>query len=147
MTGAMGLLLPSLLAAQTFSVTPSQLNLALVAGVNHLPVSVPITSANFNLANLTVSSDSSWVSPSVDVAGGALDLTFSTTGLTNSSYTATITLSGGGKAQHVSVRASLARMNIVALRDDPTRPRTYGIQQNGLNAGAVVILTSTYVPI
>ena len=130
---------PAMLSAQTFSLAQNQLNLALVAGINHLPVSVPIISANFNLANLTVSSDSSWVMPSVDTAGSALDLVFTTANLTHSSYTATITVSGGGQSHTLLVQASLSTLNVIALRDDPTRSRTYGIQQNGLTTGGVVV--------
>jgi hypothetical protein len=46
------------------------------------------------------------------------------------------------------VRAYVSALNLFKLKDDPRRSRTYGVQQNGLALGSVVVLdpvTTNYI--
>ncbi len=142
--------LPALLLAQTFQASQTQIAIAVTPSANHQPLRVPIVAGpgGLSLVGVTVKSDSLWVTPTLDTAGNALVLTFATTGLVNASYTATITLSDGTHSSQVFVNAAVSALNIVSLLDDPTRSRTYGIQQVGLNLGSIVIfdpIQQTYV--
>jgi hypothetical protein len=92
------------------------------------------------MANLHVSSDSAWVIPSVDSVNKEIVLEFSAGELVNAYYSATITASSGGETVQCFVRAHVSPLNIFKLKDDPRRSRTYGIQQNHLESGAIVIL-------
>lgn len=125
--------------AQGFSITPSQVDLAVAPGYNHADVGVPISaSGGFDFSTLTVASDASWVTASVDGAKSEVRLVFNSGGLIASSNTATITVNGPGGTDSFYVKASVAPLNIVKLIDDPVRSRAYGVQQNGINQGCVV---------
>ena len=128
-------------AAPTFHVSTTQLEIAVVAGVNHLPLSVPVEagSIGLNLTNVTVASDSTWVTPTLDKGNNVISLSFSTTGLVAASYTATITVSDGATSEQFSVKAGVSALNVVALVDDPVRSRTYAIHQNAQNLGALIM--------
>jgi len=131
----------SLLRAQPFSIPSSPIQIAVAPGYNQVPLSVPLSynPATFDLTTLKVSSDSSWVTPTIDSTNGSVVFTFVTANLIKSSYTATITLSAGATTQNIFINASLAPLNIVALKADPVRSRVYGLQQNGTSQGALVI--------
>ena len=111
-------------------------------GFNHVDLNVPIsgTAAGFDFSTVTATSDAAWVTPSVDSATSSVALTFQTAGLTNSLNTATITVSQGGTVDTFFVKAEVGPFNVVKLEDDPVRSRTYGIHQNGLNRGALVVI-------
>jgi hypothetical protein len=109
------------------------------AGLNHLPVNVPFTRAAGHTAALTITSDAPWVSAAAGAGDSAVRLTFSTAALINRTSTATITASDGTRSDTFFVRATVSVLNVVALRDDPVRSRTYALHQDGLNAGAVVV--------
>ncbi|GEM_PF-3112040 len=131
----------TLSATSTFSLAQSSVRIALAPSFNQLPVRIAITPAQsgFNFAALTTQSDSSWVAPAVDASTGEIVLTFSTTALLNSSYTATITLTHGGHTETLSVVAGVSPLNIVSLLDDPTRSRMYALHQNGSGPGSLLI--------
>lgn len=129
------------LLAQGITLSQTQVELAVAPGFNHAGVRVPLTyraNAAADLARLTINSDSTWVAGAVD-ATGAINLTFTTTGLTNRSYTGTLTITDGSVSSQLFVRATVASLNVVALLDDPTRSRTYGVQQDGVNYGSILI--------
>ena len=132
----------SLSTGETFTLSQSLLRIALAPSFNQRSVRISITpgQTGFNYAALTAQSDSSWVTPSVDTAAKEIVLTFSTTALLNSSYTATITVTNGGHTQTLSVNAGVSPLNIVSLLDDPTRSRMYALHQNGTGQGTLLIL-------
>jgi hypothetical protein len=118
--------------------------------MNHVPLQVPITfsPANYDLSRINLSSDSSWVTPTIDATAGKLVLTFATSSLVKRTYTATVTLTDGARTAQVFVQATVSALNITALKADPTRARVYGVQQDGVNAGALVVydpIQKTYV--
>jgi hypothetical protein len=128
--------------AQPFTLASNQTNIALAPGFNHAAIQVGITpgGTGFNYALLQAASNSAWVSPSVDSASGSLRLSFSTAALTAASYSATITLTHGTDSQTLLVSATGAALSVFKLIDDPFRSRVYGLSQQGLNLGSVVVL-------
>ena len=128
--------------AQSITVAQTQTEISVVPGFNHVPLRIGITyrtNSASDLARLSVSSDASWVSGTIDTAGGGLNLAFATANLINRTYTATVTVTDGSVSAQTFVRATIAPMNITKLVDDPVRSRTYGIQQDGLNGGSIVV--------
>jgi hypothetical protein len=127
--------------AQSFSVTPSTVTVAALPGMNHVPLRLPIaySPASYDLSKIAASSDASWVTPSIDASDGTLVLTFGTSSLVKRTYTATISLNDGTRTAQVFVQAVVSPLNVVTLKADPTRARVYGVQQDGVNAGALVI--------
>jgi hypothetical protein len=127
---------------QNFTLAPTQIDISVAPAFNHEPVRISIVTnvPGLSVSNLVVSSDAAWVAPSVDPAASKLILSFATANLINQSYTATITASLGGQTNTLFVRAFVSPLNIFKLKDDPLRSRTYGIQQNGLAIGSVVVL-------
>ncbi|MEX2380800.1 MAG: BACON domain-containing carbohydrate-binding protein, partial [Opitutales bacterium] len=129
------------LHGQVFSISQSQVEIAIAPSYNHAPVEVAVigNAPDLDFNELTVTSDASWVTPAVDAAGPEIRLSFTTANLTNSAYTATITASLGGESDTFFVKAYVSPMNIFKLKDDPLRSRAYGIQTNGLSLGSVVV--------
>lgn len=126
--------------AESFTLSTSQLQIVAIPPANHAPVGVAVTApADFDYNNLQVQSDSQWVTPTVDGANHEIVLSFDTAGLINSTYTATLTATQGSDTVTFFVKANISLMNISKLVKDPARPRVYGIHQNGLLQGAVVI--------
>ncbi|MFH1498355.1 MAG: cadherin repeat domain-containing protein [Verrucomicrobiota bacterium] len=125
-----------------FTLGQSQLGLSLVPTVSPEPVRIALDAAlpDFDFAGVQVGSDASWVTGSVDADTGELVLSFGTSALLNSSYTATLTLTNAEVSQNLTINATLAPLSIIALRDDPTRSRMYGIHQNGSSKGSIVII-------
>ena len=108
---------------------------------NHTPVRVGISNATgLNLSMLRVSSDAGWVTPTLDASNATIVLTFATANLVASSYTATITAASSTETNAMFVRAYVSPLNVFKLKDDPLRSRTYGVQQNGLGLGSVIVL-------
>lgn len=136
-------------APATFSLPVTQKDLVVVAGVNHLPVRLPVTrNAGVPSSGFTVSSNVAWVTPAFDSDTSELVLNFATTGLVAATNDAMVRLMRGDETVILTVRAAVSVANIVKLVDDPLRSRTYGVHQNGLNAGALVVfdpLNGTYV--
>jgi hypothetical protein len=131
------------LFAQAPVVSPSQTEISVAPGFNHAPARVALSylgNTAAELGRLNVTSDATWVSGSVDATARQVVLTFSTANLTNRTYTATLTVRDGTASTQFFVRATIATLNIVALRDDPVRSRTYGVQQDGANIGSVVVI-------
>lgn len=130
----------SAVGAENFHLSLSQVELSVPAGVNHLPVSVPVVagSVDLNLSGVNATSDASWVTPTVNTGANIIRLSFNTATLTASSNTATITVSKGAESETLYVKATVAALNVVSLRDDPTRSVTYALHQNGTNLGALV---------
>lgn len=128
--------------AAAFDLGPSSLPVVLVPGFNHADIVLPITgtAGGFNFSTLQVTSDSTWVAPQVDAANQQVVLRFTTSTLTNSSYTATISATHGANTDTVFVNATLGVRNIFKLLDDPVRSRMYGIQLNGVNRGAIAVI-------
>jgi len=129
-------------SALDFTLAQSTLPIALVPSANQAPVRIKISPAlnTFDYSGLQVTSDSAWVSGAVDATTGELLLTFATTALLNSSYTATLTIRNAGVTRTLSISATLAPFNLVTLQDDPARSRMYGVHQNGDNQGALVVI-------
>jgi hypothetical protein len=127
--------------AQSFHLSTSQTEVVVPSGVNPLPTRIPLLAgtAGLNLAGVTTTSDANWVVPTVDAANTAIRLSFAAAGLPVGSYTATITVSDGGSSEQFFVKAAVSTLSVVALVDDPKRSRTYGLHQNGLNLGALVV--------
>lgn len=125
-----------------FTLAQSTLPIALVPAANQSPVRIKINPAltGFDYSGLQVISDSSWVSGAIDATTGELALSFATSALLNSSYTATLTIRNANVTQTLSISATLAPFNLVTLQDDPARSRMYGVHQNGDNQGAVVAI-------
>ncbi|CAM2769904.1 hypothetical protein [Rariglobus hedericola] len=125
-----------------FTLATNQTAIALVPGFNQnvLRIKLNPALAGFSYASLQMSTDASWVTPTIDQATGELVLTFANAALLNSSYTATITISNAGKSETLTVTGTLAALNIVSLQDDPVRSRMYAIHQNGNNPGAIVVI-------
>ncbi len=125
-----------------FALGQNTLKLALVAGINHYPVRLPVTPvlAGFDFGALQVRSDASWVAGSVDSTTRELVLTFNTAALLNASYTATISLTNPGGTKTLSLAGTLGTLSLLSLQDDPTRSRMYGLNQNGTLAGALVVI-------
>jgi hypothetical protein len=139
-----------LVYGQNFTIAPTQIDIAVAPSFNHAPVRVAVVTnaPGLNVSNLLVSSDAAWVVPTVDPVGSKIILAFATTNLINQSYTATISASLGGQTNTLFVRAFISPLNIFKLKDDPLRSRTYGIQQNNLALGSVVVLdpvTTNYI--
>ena len=131
------------LLAQGISISPTQTEIAVAPGFNHAPVRLTVNYAGntaADLGRLTVSSDSTWVAGTIDSANRSIRLSFTTAALINRTYTATLTVTDGAVSVQTFVRATLAPLNITALLDDPTRSRTYGIQQDGVNVGSIVAI-------
>ncbi|MDB6028902.1 MAG: hypothetical protein JWM68_5125 [Verrucomicrobiales bacterium] len=128
--------------AQTFTLAANQVGISVAPSFNHLPIRVAVTTNSpiVNLNDMVVSSDSAWVSPTIDAAHSELVLTFVTSNLVNQLYTATIKVSSWNTTNTLFVKANVALLNITRLKDDPRRSRTYGIQQNGLGLGSVVVI-------
>lgn len=128
--------------ASVFDLGASSLPVVLVPGFNHADVFLPITgtAGGFDFSTLQVTSDSAWVTPQVEVANQRVVLRFTTSSLTNSSYTATISATHGANTDTVFVNATLGVRNIFKLLDDPVRSRMYGIQLNGVNRGAIAVI-------
>lgn len=128
--------------AQPFTLSTNQINIALAPGFDHATMQLGITpvGTGFDNALLQAASDSAWVSPSVDTTSGKLLLSFSTASLTAASYSATITLTQGTDSQTLFVSATGAALSVFKLIDDPYRSRVYGLSQQGLNLGSVVVL-------
>lgn len=136
--------------AQNFSITPAQVEISVAPAFNHTPVKVSVITnvGGLNLANLSVTSDSAWVSPSVDAAAAKIVLTFTTSNLVNALYTATISAALNGQTNSFFVKASVSQLNIFKLKDDQLRSRMYGIQLNGSALGSVVAfdpITTNYL--
>ena len=139
-----------LVYGQSFTIAPTQIDISVAPSFNHAPVRVSVVTnaPGLNVSNLVVSSDAAWVAPSVDPVASKIVLAFATTNLVNQSYTATITASLGGQTNTLFVRAVISPLNIIKLKDDPLRSRTYGLQQNNLALGSVVVLdpvTTNYI--
>jgi hypothetical protein len=128
--------------AAVFDLGASSLPVVLVPGFNHADVFLPITgtAGGFDFSTLQVTSDSAWVTPQVEVANQRVVLHFTTSALTNSTYTATISATHGANTDSVFVNATLGVRNIFKLMDDPVRSRMYGIQLNGVNRGAIAVI-------
>ncbi len=128
--------------AQPFTTSSNSVNLALAPGFNHTSVPIGITpvGSGFDFSNLQVSSDSAWVTPSVDSASSTVLLTFATSSLTAASYTATITATHGSDSQTIMVGATGAALSVFKLIDDPFRSRVYGLSQQALNRGSVIVI-------
>lgn len=126
--------------AQSFVITPTQVEITLAPGFNYATqrVSISGTAPGFDFASLSVSSSTSWVSPAIDPAAGEIVLTFQTRELFTSTNTATVTVSGAGTTDSFVVAAATAPLNIVKLKRHPFRQRIYGIHQNGILAGSLV---------
>jgi hypothetical protein len=135
------LLLRSEAIAQ-FQIAPAQLDLVVAPEFDHTPVKVPVseTAAGFDFATLSASSSAAWVTPTIDTATGEVVLTLNTKGFVASNNLATVTVSGAGTSDSFTVRALVAPLKIVKLLDDPFRSRTYGIHQDGVNGGALVVI-------
>lgn len=127
-------------ADAAFTLPGTQLDLAVPAGWNHLPVRLPVArSSGTPATGFTVSSDVAWVTPAFDSATSELVLSFATTGLVTATNSATIRLMRGNETVALVVRANVAQLNPIALADDPARSRVYGLHQAGTGYGALVI--------
>lgn len=128
--------------AQSFDLAKSQLEIAVAPGFSQRDVQVPFTaaSADFDASTVSVSSGVPWIIPSVDVAANAVALSFNTASLTNATNSGTVTVVGPAVTRTLSVKATVAPLNVVSLVDDPIRSRTYGIHQNGTNQGALIVI-------
>src|ERR1051326_1697958 len=129
---------------------PGQVEISVAPGFNHTPIKVAVVTntPGLDLSNLVVASDSSWVTAVMEPAAGRIALTLVSSNLVNSLYTATITASLGGTTNTMFVRAYVSPLNIFKLKDDPFRSRTYGVQQNGVALGSIVVLnpvTTNYI--
>lgn len=136
--------------AQSFSFSTTQTEIVAVAGFNHTPLRVGVVTnvGGLNMSTMVASSDSSWVIPAVDATASEIVLSFNSSNLINSTYTATITAILAGETNSFFVKASISPVNITRLKDDPLRSRTYGIQQNGVQLGSLVAfdpVTTNYI--
>lgn len=132
----------SLAFAQTFRVNPTQVDVILSPGFNHLPMTVNVlsNSPGLDISAIQVTSDAAWVQPSVDASAGKIVLTFATSNLISLSHTATLTARQGTNTQVFFVNGTLIPLNVFKLVDDPVRSRVYGIHINGLERGNVLVL-------
>lgn len=128
--------------AQPFTVSSNTVNLALAPGFNHtsMPIGISPVGTGFDFSALQIHSDSAWVTPSLDSASSSALLTFSTSSLTGTSYTATITITQGSDSRTIMVGATGASLSVFKLIDDPFRSRVYGLSQQALNRGSVVVI-------
>jgi 6-phosphogluconolactonase (cycloisomerase 2 family) len=117
----------------------NQAEIVIAPTCNHVPIHIPYTPSNatYDESLITVSSDSSWVTPSLNSSSNNIDLTFSTENLI-SSYTATLLVNDGEKTTELFIQASVSPLDIYRLLDDPLRSTTYGIQRNGIYKGSIV---------
>lgn len=113
--------------------------LSLAPACDHVPLYVPyeVSVGAFDESSIMVSSDSSWVTPSVNTELDRIDLNFSTGSLL-ASYTAIITVDDGDNVTELSINASVSPLDIYRLLDDPLRSKAYGIQRNGIDNGSIV---------
>ncbi|MDP2139149.1 MAG: immunoglobulin domain-containing protein, partial [Candidatus Didemnitutus sp.] len=124
----------------TYSLAMGQIDLAVPAGYNHLPLRVPVTrEPGVPTSGFTASANAAWITPSFDAATSELVLTFSTAGLVVATNNATVSLMRGNEAVALTVRANVAQPNIISLLDDPARSRMYGLHQAGVGYGALVV--------
>lgn len=122
-----------------FSVA-SQLDVGVVRGTNHYPIRLPVTcDPGVDPATIVVSSDVSWVTPTLDAVHSEVVLDFSVQGLASATASGKVTLSRGASSAAITIDATIAPMNLVALVDDPVRSRTYGLHRNGNSPGALVV--------
>lgn len=135
------LILTSVSWATPFSVSQNSVKLVVAQGFTHTSVLIDISSASagFDCSATTVSSNSTWVSPTIDAANQQLVLTFTNAALTNSPNAATVTLQNETDVQTVRVSLSLSPLDIFRLISDPFRSRVYGVHQSGTNAGSLII--------
>ena len=128
--------------SQPFRINPTQVDVILSPGFNHLPMTVNVlsNSPTFDLNAIEVSSDAGWVQPSVDKASGKIVLTFATSNLINLSHTATLTARQGTNNSIFFVNGTLIPLQVIKLVDDPVRSRVYGIHLNGLEKGNVLVI-------
>jgi hypothetical protein len=128
-------------AAQSFHLSTSQLEVVVPSGIDPLPVRVPVAAGTvgLTLAEVTATSDANWVVPVVDAANSGLRLSFAAANLPVGTYTATVTVSDGAGSEQLFVKAVASTLSVVALVDDPKRSRTYGLHQNGLGLGALIV--------
>jgi hypothetical protein len=130
------------LRAAPVSIAQTQTDISVAPGFNHAAIRVGITyggNTAAELQKLSVTSDSSWVSATVDTNSPALVLTFTTGALINRTYTATLTVSDGTDSAQTFVRATVAQLNVTKLADDPVRSRTYAVQQDGVGLGSILV--------
>ena len=132
------LALAGTLPGQEFDLAVSQIEAVVAPGYNHTPLEVPFTPGSTDLSGISVTSDQSFVTATVDEASATLKLTFQTENLISSDLTATLTLSNATHSELLFVNTSLASLDIVHLLDDPTRPVTYGLHDPANRRGAVV---------
>ncbi len=136
-------------APASFSLPVERLQLAVPAGINHLPVRLPIRDQQgAPVAAISVSSSTAWVGAAFDAAASELVLSFATTGLVAASNDAIVQLTRGSETVQFPVQVAVAPVNIVKLIDDPVRSRVYGVHQNGRELGALVVfdpLAGTYL--
>ncbi len=127
---------------EDFEIGSTSLNIVAVPGFNHAPIRRALTPAlaGFDFNAVQVSSSASWVVPSVDIATKELVLNFTTSGLVSGSNPAQITLVNGAVTRVLNIVAAASALNVVRLVDDPVRSLTYGVQQNGTAAGAVIFI-------
>jgi hypothetical protein len=122
------------------SLPTGTLDLAVPAGYNHLPLRLPVTrGAGVSTSGFTVSSTASWVEPAFDGNSSELVLNFSTAGLVAASSSATVRINKDGQAIDLVVRALVSPVQVTKLIDDPARSRVYGVHQNGVGLGALVV--------
>lgn len=127
--------------AQSFVVTPNDVAITATPGVNHLPIQLAVayTPQNYDWSKITVTTDSSWVSGSIESTTGQLTLRFASADLVKRTYTATLTLVDGPRSAQVFVQATVSMLQVNRIVADHTRNRVYAIQQDGLNQGAVLV--------
>lgn len=107
-------------------------------GYDHQSMSIPyVLVGNVDDSLLTVESDAPWANPVINTNADTIDISFSTEDLI-SSYTATVTVSGGSVTKELFISANLSPLNIFKLVDDPVRSKVYGIHRNGLDEGAII---------
>ncbi len=117
----------------------NQAEVSIAPTCKHVPISIPyvIENASFDESSITVSSDSNWLTPSVNSELNRIEATFSTEGLI-ASYTATIFVNDGENVTELFVHAKVSPLDIYRLLDDPLRSRTYGVQRDGIKRGSVI---------
>lgn len=129
------------LQAQSFAISNTQVQIAVAPGFDHLPVPVKVDylAPGFDWSGFSVTSDASWVTATSVPSNREIELTFRSSNLVASSYTATITARQGTNVDSFFVSATVSPLSVFRLVDDPFRSRVYGVAQNGVGRGSVVV--------
>lgn len=128
--------------AQPFTLSRSNVTVAIAHGHLPCPISIPVnlSSTVEKVSSLEVRTDVDWLSAEPVNEPASILIKVSRQEFTYRTNLAQVSVSFQGITNIVTISAEFGILDIRKLLDDPLRSWTYGLQWNGDNAGAVLIL-------